>query len=124
MPDHYRMLIGSLRQLGFLFIRLGERKQEVWRNRQTDQEVMFDRREVSASKDVTEAVVRRARVAKPGVRVGATTAAALSVHATEAPAKTSTKTSTKMRAASVKKAGTRRGRRKAGAKAGPPRRSR
>jgi hypothetical protein len=68
MPDHYRTLIQSLMQLGFLFSRLGERKQEVWRNRQTDQEVMFDRREASASKDVVEAVVKRAKAAKPGVK--------------------------------------------------------
>jgi len=74
MPDHYRTLIQSLMQLGFLFSRLGERKQEVWRNRQTDQEVMFDRREASASKDVVEAVVKRAKAAKPGVKATGTAA--------------------------------------------------
>ena len=68
MPDHYRTLIQSLMQLGFLFSRLGERKQEVWRNRQTDQEVMFDRHEVSGSREAAEAAVKRAKSAKPGVK--------------------------------------------------------
>ena len=43
MADHYRGLIKSLMKLGFLFKRQGERKHEIWRNRLTDQHVMFDR---------------------------------------------------------------------------------
>ncbi len=66
MADHYRTLVQSLMQLGFLFRRLGERKQEVWKNRLTDQEVMFDRQEVSVSRTAAEEVVKQAKTAKPG----------------------------------------------------------
>jgi hypothetical protein len=65
MADHYRTLIQSLMQLGFFFRRLGERKQEVWRNRLTDQEVMFDRREVSGSRTTADEVLKQAKAAKP-----------------------------------------------------------
>ncbi len=71
MPDHYRALIQSLRDLGFLFSRLGEGKQEVWRNRLTDKEVMFDRREAAASREGVEKVVKQAKAAKPGERATA-----------------------------------------------------
>ncbi len=71
MPDHYRTLIQSLRELGFLFSRLGEHKQEVWRNRLADKEVMFDRREASASREGVEKVLKQARTAKAGERATA-----------------------------------------------------
>jgi hypothetical protein len=76
MPDHYRTLIQSLMQLGFLFSRLGESKQEVWRHRQADKEVMFDRREVSASREAAEKVVKHAKAAKSGERATGPLAAA------------------------------------------------
>ena len=66
MPDHYRTLVQSLMQIGFLFRRIGERKQEVWRNRLTDQEVVFDRREVAGSPTAVAKVLKQAKTAKPG----------------------------------------------------------
>jgi hypothetical protein len=61
MADHYRELVQSLMKLGFLFKRQTERKQEVWSNRLTDQEVTFDRREVASSPTVAAAVLKEAR---------------------------------------------------------------
>lgn len=71
MPDHYRTLVESLRQLGFLFSRVGDRKQEVWRNRLTEQEVMFDRHEVTGSPAEAARVLKQAKNAKPGERATA-----------------------------------------------------
>ena len=68
MPDHYRTLVQSLMQMGFLFRRVTERKEEVWRNRLTDQEVTFDRREVESSPAAAARAVKDAKNAKPGAK--------------------------------------------------------
>ena len=60
MADHYRGLIKSLMKLGFLFKRQGERKHEIWRNRLTEQHVMFDRQAVSSSRAAVAAVLKEA----------------------------------------------------------------
>jgi hypothetical protein len=61
MADHYRGLAQSLVELGFLFRRQGERRREVWRNRQTNQEVTFDRDEVTRSRPAADAVLAAAQ---------------------------------------------------------------
>lgn len=61
MADHYRTLAQSLVNIGFLFRRQGEGRREIWRNRQADQEVTFDRDEVTKSRPAAEAVLAAAR---------------------------------------------------------------
>lgn len=61
MADHYRNLAQSLVNLGFLFRRQGEGRLEVWRNRQTLQEVTFDRGEVMKSRAGADAVLAAAQ---------------------------------------------------------------
>jgi hypothetical protein len=63
MADHYRGLTQSLVQLGFLFRRQGEGRWEVWRNRRTDQEVTFDRDDVTKSRAAADAVLTAAQTA-------------------------------------------------------------
>ncbi len=70
MADQYRALVQSLMKLGFLFRRQGVRKQEVWTNRRTDQEVTFDRQEVAASPAVAAAVLKQAEAAPAANPVG------------------------------------------------------
>jgi hypothetical protein len=61
MVDHYRTLVQSLMQLGFLFKRQTETRQELWRNRKTGQDVVFSRRATATSKTAAEAVLALAK---------------------------------------------------------------
>lgn len=131
MADHYRTLIQSLREIGFLFSRLGERKQEVWRNRLTDQEVMFDRHEVSASRESAEKVVKQAKAAKPGERATGRAAAAVFSRLIDPDARVVSGPAARPKAKAsaahpkpVPKAASRSKRKAAAAKHGPGRRSR
>jgi hypothetical protein len=71
MADYYRTLAQSLVGLGFLFRRQGEGHREVWRNRQTDREVIFDRDEVSKSRAAADAVLTSAQAGGLAVKAAA-----------------------------------------------------
>jgi hypothetical protein len=109
MADHYRGLAQSLVELGFLFKRQGERRREVWRNRQTNQEVTFDRDEVTRSRPAADAVLAAAQAlidnppAAPVVETPAKPAASSKAGAAGASVKSATKTPAKSREKSPEK---------------------
>jgi hypothetical protein len=76
MADHYRALTQTLVNLGFLFRRQGEGRREVWRNRRTDQEVVFDRDEVAKSRAAADAVLTAVQAVPNGKPIRAAEGAA------------------------------------------------